>query len=153
MPWSYYAMIMEKSKSLVKPTKVLVFGTFDMVHDGHRNLFQQARQLAKKVKLIVSLAREKNVLRIKGRVPRKSEQQRLAQVRKLPEVDTAVLGGIRHHMPHIIRLKPDIIALGYDQRAYVTGLRAELKAAGLKTKVVRLNPYQAHKFKTSLLQK
>lgn len=146
-------MIMEKSKSLVKPIKVLVFGTFDMVHAGHRNLFQQARQLAKKVKLIVSLAREKNVLRIKGRVPRKTEQQRLAQVRKLPEVDTAVLGGIRHHMPHIIRLKPDIIALGYDQRAYVTGLRAELKAAGLKTKVVRLKPYQTHKFKTSLLQK
>lgn len=144
---------MEKSKSLVKPTKVLVFGTFDMVHEGHRNLFQQARQLASKVKLIVSLARDKNVLRIKGRVPRKTEQQRLAQVRKLSEVDTAVLGGIRDHMPHIIRLKPDIIALGYDQRAYVTGLRAELKAVGLKTKVVRLKPYQTHKFKTSLLQK
>lgn len=146
-------MIMEKSRSLEKPIKVLVFGTFDMVHEGHRNLFQQARQLAKKVKLIVSLAREKNVLRIKGRTPRKTEQQRLAQVLKLPEVDTAVLGGVRDHMPHIIRLKPDVIALGYDQRAYVSGLRAELKAAGLKTKVVRLKPYKAHKFKTSLLQK
>lgn len=133
--------------------KVLVFGTFDMIHDGHRNLFQQARQLANNVKLVVSIARDKNVVRIKGRAPRHSEQQRLALVRQLPEVDSAVLGGVRDHLPHIIRLQPDIIALGYDQQAYVTGLRAELKVAGLKTKVVRLKPYKAHQYQTRLLQK
>lgn len=144
---------MSKNKVLTRPIKVLVFGTFDMVHKGHRNLFAQARQLAGEVKLIVSIARDKNVLRIKGRAPRKTEQQRLQMVKKLPEVDSVVLGGVREHMPHIIRLKPDIIALGYDQRAYVSGLRAELKAAGLSTKVVRLKPYLPEKFKTSLLRK
>lgn len=136
-----------------KPVKVLLFGTFDMIHEGHRNLFRQALGLAKEVNLIVSIARDKNVARIKGRAPRRSEQQRLALVRKQPEVTRAVLGGSRDHLPHIIRLQPDIIALGYDQSAYVSGLRAELKTAGLKTKVVRLKAFRPKKYQTRLLLK
>ena len=134
-------------------TRILVFGTFDMIHPGHQNFFKQARSLAKNPKLIVSVARDKNVERIKGHAPRKTEQQRLAQVGRAPEVDRAVLGGVRQHLPHIIRLKPDIIALGYDQRSYVAGLSRDLAAAGLTTKVVRLKAYQPDKYKTSLIRK
>ena len=136
-----------------KVVRVLVFGTFDMIHDGHRHFFKQARSLANNSRLIVSLARAKNVEKIKGRTPRLSEAARLAQVRALPEVDSAVLGGVRDHIPHIIRIRPDIIALGYDQHAYVAGLRRELKVAGLDIKIVRLKPFYPQKFKTSLLQK
>lgn len=131
--------------------RVLVFGTFDILHPGHRDMFRQARALADNVKLIVSVARDKNVVRIKGRAPRHDEHARLERVKALPEVSRATLGGIREHMPHIIRLNPDIIALGYDQKAYVAGLRQELRAAGLKTKVVRLNPFHPEKFKSSFM--
>lgn len=124
-----------------------------MIHAGHRHMFAQARALAKNSKLIVSLARAKNVERIKGRAPRRTDAERLAQIRQLPEVDVAVLGGVRNHLPHIVRLRPDIIALGYDQNAYVAGLRANLKAAGLQTKIIRLKPYKPEKYKTSLLRK
>ncbi len=134
-------------------TRIMVFGTFDMVHPGHRNFFTQARKLAQNPFLIVSLARDKNVLRIKGKKPVKSEKQRMGLVDKIRGVNKVVLGGSDNHMAHIIKEQPDIIALGYDQTAYVRGLRSELKRAGLKTKVVRLVPHKPHIYKTSLLAK
>lgn len=138
----------DKQKTQVR---IMVFGTFDIIHLGHKHFFQQARKLAGKYTpfLIVSLARNKNVLRIKGKTPTASEAKRLAKVRSLSEVDKAMLGAIGDHMPHIIEQKPDIIALGYDQNAYVKGLRSSLTSAGLKTKIIRLKPYKPHLYKTS----
>src|SRR5437762_372631 len=121
-------------------TRVMVFGTFDIIHPGHRNFFAQARALAADPYLIVSVARDKNAARIKGRVPRYTESQRAARLKKISKIDKVILGGIDDHLPHILKQKPDIIALGHDQKAYVRGLRAALKAAGLKTKTVRLKP-------------
>jgi FAD synthetase len=131
----------------------MVFGTFDMVHPGHRHFLKQARALAKHPYLIVSIARDKNVTRIKGQKPRHSETRRRGFLAPLTEVDKVLLGGVNDHLPHIIKARPDIIALGYDQSAYVGGLKTELTKAGLKTKVVRLRPYKPHLYKTSILQK
>ena len=138
----------------IRQVRVMVFGTFDIVHKGHRHFFQQARELAGKSKpfLIVSLARHKNVQRIKGRNPQVSEAKRLSAIKALSEVDKAMLGAVGDHMPHIIKQKPDIIALGYDQSAYVRGLRSALKKAGLKTKVIRLKSHKPHLYKTSIIR-
>jgi FAD synthetase len=137
-------------------TTILIFGTFDMVHPGHEHLFKQARALAKKgteAFLIVSLARDKNVARIKGKKPRFTETQRLAKVKAIPEVDRVLLGALGDHIPPIVKINPDVIALGYDQQAYVKGLRIALKNAGINPKIVRLKPHKPHLYKTSLLQK
>ena len=135
-----------------KQLRVMVFGTFDIVHSGHRNFFKQAKALARNSYLIVSIARDKNVERIKGQAPYNPQMYRLRIVRSVPGVDKAVLGGFREHMPHIIREKPDFIALGYDQVAYVRGLKSELKRAGLSTKVVRLKPYKPHLYKSTIIK-
>lgn len=131
----------------------MVFGTFDIVHKGHQHFFEQARKLAGKSEafLIVSLAREKNVAKIKSKKPQNSEQKRLKQVAETLGVDKAVLGGVNKYMAHIVKENPDIIALGYDQVAYVENLRQDLKAAGLKTKIVRLKSHKPHLYKTSLI--
>ena len=146
----------KKIKQTVRPiiTRVMIFGTFDIVHKGHKHLFEQARALAKKTQpfLIVSIARDKNVERIKGRAPRHTQHQRLTTVAKIVGVDKVILGAVGDHIPHIIKEKPNIIALGYDQTAYVRGLRAALKTAGLKTKIVRLKPHKPHLYKTSIIQ-
>lgn len=133
----------------------MVFGTFDIVHPGHINFFEQARTLAGKRDpyLIVSLARDKNVLRIKGKAPQSGERIRLTKIKSIKEVDRAILGALGNHLPHIIKEQPDIIALGYDQNAYVKGLRIALKNAGLTVKIVRLKPYFPNKYKTSLIRK
>ncbi len=143
-----------KPKSKLTPKTVMMFGTFDMIHEGHVNLFAQARKLAGKEGLvIVSIARDVNVKRIKGRTPRNNEKQRQKLVKSSRLVDKVILGALKNYFARIKTLQPDVIALGYDQTAYVDKLKTDLKLAKMSTKVVRLKPYQPKKFKTSLLLK
>src|SRR3569832_888281 len=115
-------------------TRVMVFGTFDMLHEGHLDLFRQARALAPEPYLIVSLARDRSAARVKGSAPRKSEADRLARVSACPLVDEALLGDSDGYIEHIKKAAPDIIALGYDQAGeYVEHLEGDLRAAGLPT--------------------
>jgi len=137
--------------------RVMAFGTFDVLHKGHADFFRQARALAGGYGLppflIVSVARDKNVARIKGQPPLHDERQRLKSVQTNPLVDRAVLGGTGDHVPHIARERPDIIVLGYDQRNYIRGLAAALEKRGLSPKIVRLKPFQPHKYKSSIVKK
>jgi cytidyltransferase-like protein len=133
-------------------TKIMVFGTFDMIHAGHEDLFRQARALASDPYLVVSLARDTSVARIKGASPRHSETERLAAMREHPLVDETLLGDPSGYIDHIKAIAPEIIALGYDQSGeYVQDLERDLKAAGLVVRVVRLAPFKPEEFKTSKL--
>ncbi|MDR3570776.1 MAG: FAD synthase [Candidatus Pacebacteria bacterium] len=133
-------------------TRIMVFGTFDMVHPGHENLFQQARALAQEPHLIVSIATDKNVERIKGKKPRHSQTERRALVAANPLVDEAVIGDEAGYVEHIRALRPDIIALGYDQTGeYVDTLQEDLTKAGLSVNVMRLQAFEPERFKTSKL--
>ena len=130
----------------------MVFGTFDGLHQGHFNFFKQAKNFMKNSFLIVSIARDKNVFKIKGEYPNLSEQARMALVKKCKLVDKVILSGIKNHLPHIIKVRPDIIALGYDQKAYVKNLKKDLKNKGVLVKVVRLKPYKEKQYKNHLLK-
>lgn len=140
------------SKQGGEKTKIMVFGTFDGLHPGHLNFFKQAKSLAEKSYLIVSIARDKNVLRIKKKIPMLNERQRLILVKKSKLIDKVVLSGAINHLPHIIKERPDIIALGYDQSAYVKNLKYDLKNKGIFVKVVRLKPYKEKIYKNNLLK-
>lgn len=132
--------------------RIMVFGTFDVVHRGHEHFFGQARALAKDPYLIVSVARDNVASRIKGFSPRHHEAERLATVAAHPSVDRAILGQRIGYIQHILEEKPDIIALGYDQHGeYVEGLEKDLRDAGLKAKIVRLAAHRPDVYKTSKL--
>lgn len=134
-------------------TRVMVFGTFDMVHEGHVDLFRQARALAPDPYLIVSVARSKSVVRIKGAAPRRSEVERISLLRRNTLVDEVVLGQEDGYIEHIIEAHPDVIALGYDQEGeYVSRLEKDLASAGLSPRIVRLNAFNPEVYKTSKLQ-
>jgi len=133
-------------------TKIMVFGTFDGLHKGHLNFLKQAKNFIKNSFLIVSIARDKNVFKIKGEYPNLSERERMALVKKCKLVDQVVLGGLKDHIPHIARIHPEVIALGYDQKAYVKDLKKDLKNKGILVKVVRLKPYKEHIYKNHLLR-
>ncbi len=134
-------------------TRIMVFGTFDMVHDGHIDLFRQARALAEDPVLIVSVARDSATARVKGTAPRRGAEERLALVRACDLVDEVLLGDERGYIEHISAAHPDIIALGYDQAGeYVDTLEADLQAAGVSVRIVRLHPFQPDIYKTSKLR-
>ncbi len=134
-------------------TRIMVFGTFDILHKGHLNFFKQARALSKKPFLIVSVARDINVKKIKGHKPVNCEKKRFMKVKALKFVDKTVLGGIKNHIPHIIKEKPDVIALGYDQKKYVQNLKSDLTRRGLNVKIERLKAFMPQVYKSSLINK
>jgi len=59
--------------------RVMVFGAFDHLHPGHLDYFRQTRHFGDE--LVVVVARDKNVLKIKGRLPREDEKIRVRNVR------------------------------------------------------------------------
>lgn len=139
--------------------KVMVFGVFDLLHPGHINFFKQAKKLG--THLIVSVARDVNVKKIKGKSPVFNEKKRAEHVKQLKLASKVVLAGLKDPWPHIKKEKPDIIALGYDQADYVREkgegrretLEAQLQKHGLKTKVLRLKSFRPEVFKTSIIRK
>lgn len=126
--------------------KVMVFGVFDLLHKGHIHFLKQAGRLGDF--LIVSVARDKNVKRIKGHQTVWSEGKRVSALQSLLIADKVMLGVLGDPLPHIRREKPDIICLGYDQASYVP--IAQLKKIA---RVVRLKPYKPGVYKTSKLRK
>jgi FAD synthetase len=131
--------------------KVMVFGTFDGVHPGHENFFQQAKEHGDY--LIAVVARDKTVEKVKGRRPDYSEVERRAMVWRNSSVDLAVLGKYRDKLEIIADHRPDIICLGYDQNSFVDNIENKLKKLGLEAKVIRLKPYRSDIYKSSLLRK
>lgn len=130
----------------------MVFGTFDVFHKGHAHFFRQAKKLSRRPFLVVSIARDKNVETIKGRKPLHNEKQRFLSVRETGLADKVVLGGTINYLTHILKEKPQIIALGYDQKNYTKNLGKILKTKGLQVKIVRLKPFKPHVYKSSLVK-
>jgi len=143
---------------LIPLKTVLVSGTFDGVHEGHKNYFQQARKLAEAggsiPKLICIVGRASIVKKIKGQEPLLLAKKRIKLVKQCPDIDQVYLGiaGTDQKVyDFTASLKPDIIALGYDQKAYTKNLTQEMKKRGLTVNVKRLSPYKPKKHKNSLL--
>ena len=131
----------------------MVFGTFDMLHEGHLDMFRQARALVPDPQLIVSVARDSATERIKGHTPKHTDLERLKTVEACNLVDEVVLGDRDGFIQHIVQADPDVIGLGYDQdSSYVRELQTELDRVGLATRVVRLKSFRPDIYKTSKLQ-
>jgi FAD synthetase len=133
---------------------VLSFGTFDNFHPGHAFYLSQASLLSNE--LIVIVARDENVKRIKGREPRQNEVIRKRAVENFLKQEKikgrAYLGYKEKSLKVIKKYQPDIIALGYDQMADERQIEAIVKELDLRTKIKRLKPYHPEKFKSSILK-
>lgn len=128
--------------------KVLVFGTFDHFHPGHLYFLKQAHKLGGFLTVIV--ARDNNVKKIKGQKPDNLEEVRLKTIQKLDFVNKAFLGeeNLDNKYNIIKKIKPDIIALGYDQKNFTKDLP---KYIGENTEIVRLKPFKPDKYKSSII--
>ena len=119
---------------------VLAFGSFDILHPGHLKYLEAARKLGDR--LVVLVARNDSIELFKKRKPIMDQKDRLYLISSLKIVDIAVLGakikkpGDAYKI--LLRFRPDIIALGYDQPADVPEMKAWLADHKMKTKVIRL---------------
>jgi FAD synthetase len=139
------------SQKISHMKKVILFGTFDILHPGHINLFQQAKKFGE---INVVIARDKNVKKIKQRLPQNNERSRLGKVAHLPEIHKAFLGNLENFFQPIEKIQPDIIVLGFDQKTFSTHeLKTNLKKRNLFPKIIRLKSYKPKIFKSSLIRK
>jgi FAD synthetase len=122
------------------------FGTFDGLHPGHVSVLKQLRELGDEVFVVV--ARDKNVEKIKGFKPHLDEQKRLEAVLKTGLADHVLLGNEDNFYQCLIDHQPDVIGLGYDQRAVLSAIRKILP----DVRIVRLKALKPHIFKSSLLK-
>ncbi len=120
--------------------RVVATGVFDILHPGHLHYLEAAKRLGDE--LIVIVATDKTVHKRKHN-PVISEDMRVIMVQGLKPVDKAVLGHEKDPFEIIIELKPDIIAIGYDQAHNEENIEAGLKEKGLEVKVVRLKHFDA----------
>lgn len=130
--------------------EVMVFGTFDIFHKGHINFLKQARR--KGDFLMVVIARDETVAKIKKQGTRNKEQKRKRILENSQLADKVILGNLGDKYSVIKKYQPDMICLGYDQKVFIDKLKDKLKQFGLKkTKIKKLKPFHPEKYKSSLL--
>jgi len=122
---------------------VLTSGAFDLIHYGHIRLLEEAKRLGgPDARLVVIVARDETIRRLKGRLPVIPEDQRRAVVEALRVVDEALLGYEDLDMATVIDLvQPDIIAVGYDQDNIEALALKAIEERGLKIQVKRISRF------------
>ncbi len=134
---------------------VLAFGTFDLLHLGHVKYLEAAKRFGDR--LVVVVARDEAVKKLKGIDAYFTERERLEMVKSLRIVDEAVLGdGLKsfYQFRVVDRVKPGVVVFGYDQKEAEECLRERLEKNGLKTVVVRMKkPYRPLRYKSSAIRR
>lgn len=131
-------------------TTILCTGTFDMLHAGHLNYFEQAKKCADT--LVVIVARDATVEKERNKKPVMNEKDRLKLIQNMKIVDKAVLGDEHDKLKTVEMIKPDIICLGYDQKIDEVLLAQQLKTRGISAKIIRAKPYKETLYKSSILK-
>jgi len=122
---------------------VLASGVFDLLHLGHVRFLEEAKKAGgKNAQLLVIVARDSTVQHTKGRKPVIPENQRLALVESLKVVDEALLGLEDFDIGEVIEtIKPDVIALGYDQEHMAKRVREYIHKNRLTVKVAQVGKF------------
>ena len=130
---------------------VLATGAFDLLHFGHLKALEDAKKAGgRDAQLVVLVARDRTVEKRKGKKPILPEDQRRVLVESLKPVDRAILGYEELNIGAVIRkLKPDVIAVGYDQNDILEAVREALRDYPSKVKVVQTKRYGAEDLNSS----
>jgi FAD synthetase len=126
-----------------KKTVVLASGVFDLLHLGHVRFLEEAKKAGgENAELVVIIARDSTVEKTKGRKPIMSETERCLLVESLKVVDRAVLGYEEFEIGEVIEsIRPDVIALGYDQQDMFKQVLSYVKTHGLNIEVIRIGKF------------
>jgi FAD synthetase len=117
---------------------VLVGGVFDLIHPGHIHTLKAAKSHGDV--LVVVVARTSTAMKInKDRRIYHNENMRKELVSSLSFVDLAIIGKEGTLYDTVEYVKPDIIALGYDQAHSEKDVAYNCQIRNLNVRVIRLN--------------
>lgn len=136
---------------MISMTKVMVFGVFDGIHDGHRFFLKEAKNRGSY--LIVAVAQDHLVERLKGSLPRMDLARRIDGLRKESLIDEVVMGDSELGAYEVIKkYKPRIIVLGYDQEELKKDIEKHLDDFKWKLELKTVGAHKPERFHSSLLR-
>ena len=115
---------------------VLAGGVFDIIHPGHISTLNAAKALGDV--LVVVVATDNTAIKMKKRNPLHSQEQRQELVKSLKVVDLCLIGQENDIFKTVNLVKPQIIALGYDQVHQEKFITEGCKKIKLDARVARL---------------
>jgi cytidyltransferase-like protein len=115
---------------------VLAGGVFDIIHPGHIHTLTAAKALGDV--LVVAIATDKTAQKMKKMTPLHNQELRCELVSSLSMVDEAIVGHEEDIFETVKEIKPDIIALGYDQIHQEKFISDGCKRISLDVEIVRL---------------
>jgi len=119
--------------------KVMATGTFDILHLGHIYFLKEAKKLGDTLAVVV--ATDSTVRKLKHE-PVNSQDIRLSIIKELKIVDEAYIGYEDDIYEIVKEIKPDIIALGFDQLHDENEIKIQLKKRKINSKIIRLNEFK-----------
>jgi len=127
----------------MKKKIVLASGTFDLLHLEHVKYLEEAKKAGgENAKLVVIVTRDTTAEKRKGKKPIMPEDQRRALVEALKVVDEAILGFEEADIDGVIeKIKPDVVALGYDENDIERKVREAMARKGLKIQIVKIEKF------------
>ena len=115
---------------------VLAGGVFDIIHPGHIYTLNEAKKLGDV--LVVVVATDNTAVKMKKRTPLHAQEQRQELVNSLSMVDLCMIGQEDDIFKTVNRVRPEIIALGYDQVHQEKFITEGCKKIELDARVARL---------------
>lgn len=131
--------------------KVMCFGTFDLLHEGHKFYLREARKLGDYLVAVVAL--DKTVLAVKGSPAENDQETRLRNLQNLGIADEVIPGNPGDKFKVVETERPDVLCFGYDQNSFTENAGQKLEQRGLKVEVVRISSYHPDVYKSSRLRK
>lgn len=142
---------------MIKNTKkVIIFGVFDKLHEGHRFLIEEAKKYGDVTAIV---ANDMAVLRLKGHFTMENETERIDNLKNL--VSDAILGdeedGKYNVLKNIIKKNEDekvecVICFGYDQQVFKKDIEERIKNGELpKMELIVLDSFKPEIYHSSLL--
>ena len=129
---------------------VLVGGVFDLLHVGHIHTLKSAKLLGDVLIIVVATDSTISTLK-KNRKIYHDEKSRLELVSSIKFVDRAIIGRKKSIYDTVEFVRPDVIALGYDQIHDEIMMKKNCFDRGLTLDVVRLSS-PLPKLKSSLIK-
>ena len=134
-------LIQQDKKTLTKTGRnslkvVLAGGVFDIIHPGHIHTLKDAKALGDV--LVVVVATDNTSVKMKKRRPLHDQEQRRELVNSLSMVDLCLVGQEDDIFKTVDLVRPQVIALGYDQTHQEKFIIEGCKRIQLDAKVARL---------------
>jgi cytidyltransferase-like protein len=129
---------------------IMLFGSFDGLHQGHEFIINKAKEIGKN--LFVVVAQDITILNIKSRSPVSNIKTRIHQLSEIYSEITILPGdNVLGTWSPIKKYQPHIIVVGYDQNGLKNALEKIQDIYDFQ--IVQLGSFHPNKYKSSLLRK